>query len=260
MRKELLYAIVAGTGGLVIGGGIGYVIANHLANEKIEDAIDKEVAEVKKYYRDRDEPSDGVEEDGGFSDETDENGVPYGRFEVSPEDEKLLEEFVAIQNRESYTTPEEAIDYNDPKNYSSIRSKLDNSRPYTLEESEEIDERSEEYRELLENRDSSEPYLITIDEFMTDSIADMENQTLTYFEADDTLMDDRERVIHEVEATVGSDNLTKFGQFSKDKDLVYVRNERIDTQFEIVRDTRSYVEAIAGFKEPRKVHRMREDD
>lgn len=144
MRKEVLYAVIAGAGGLLAGGGIGYVVANHLANKKIEAAIDKEVASVKKYYRDRDVVLNHDTTDEDISDGTDENGLPYEPHTPSPEDEKLLEEFLAIQNREKYTHPEQQIDYNDPKNYSSVQKKVDTSKPYTPEESEEIDERSEE--------------------------------------------------------------------------------------------------------------------
>lgn len=269
MRKDILNVVIAGTGGVIVGGVIGYVVTNHIVRKKYEAIAQEEIESVKKYYRDRDvstvqtndlpEPWMVTDMDGM---DTDENGVPYfSPQEMTPNDvEALREEFEALQNQHAYSHPEVRIDYNDPANYSSIGGKVQAGK-MTIEEAEEIETDSTAYRELLANRDENEPYVITIDEFMTDNLPGYDNQTLTYFQSDDTLIDEREKIIPEVEATVGSESLTRFGYFSKDQNIVYVRNDRTKMQFEIVLDERSYVEAIAGFAPPKEpIRKMREDD
>ena len=106
---------------------------------------------------------------------------------------------------------------------------------------------------------SEEPYIITVDEFM-EAIPNYDKLSFTYFEGDDILADEREKPITEINATVGEDHLTMFGRFSKDKNIVYVRNERIETDFEITRDEQSFGEVVAGFKSHNPRMKMREGD
>jgi len=110
-----------------------------------------------------------------------------------------------------------------------------------------------------EERNADEPYVISIDEYMNDR-EDYDKNTVSYFEIDDVLCDDREQVIPDIEATVGTDALTKFGVKSNDNKVVYVRNERLAADFEILLDTRSYSETVMGIREDKEVMRMRGED
>lgn len=84
------------------------------------------------------------------------------------------------------------------------------------------------------------PYVVSPEEF-----AEMDEYTtvsLTYY-ADQVLADDDDVVIHDVEDLVGFDSLNHFGEY--DDDAVYVRNERLKTDFEILLDHRTYAEVLA---------------
>lgn len=96
------------------------------------------------------------------------------------------------------------------------------------------------------NRRSGRPYVITHDEFF-EGERDYEQTHLTYYNGDDVLVDDREQPIPDEEAAVGNDNLTRFGYGSKDENIVYVRNEAIEVDFEITRVFGKFAEEVLGF-------------
>src|SRR5690606_9493676 len=89
--------------------------------------------------------------------------------------------------------------------------------------------------EELERRENEpdKPYVITLEEYM----AGEKNYTqtaLTYFDGDDVLADERDSIIEDIEATVGRENMLRFGHASNDRNLVYIRNDRIELDFEVV--------------------------
>lgn len=116
--------------------------------------------------------------------------------------------------------------------------------------------------ERMDEIAAGRPYLISVDEFMT-SNEEYDKTTITYFEGDDTLCDEREEIVPDVEGVITADALTRFGQLSNDRNIVYVRNDKISTDFEIIRDRRNWHEVIAGYVAPKDKdtpRKMREDD
>lgn len=63
---------------------------------------------------------------------------------------------------------------------------------------------------------------------------------LTYY-ADGVLEDDEYNIVSDVDELIGSDSLFTFGEY--EDDAVFVRNERLRTDFQILRDYRTYDEA-----------------
>lgn len=76
------------------------------------------------------------------------------------------------------------------------------------------------------------PYIIGVDEYMTPTMEGQEQVSLTYF-ADGILADEKDETF-DVEWNVGKDNL-QFGAQSNDKNAVYIRNEKLKKDFEVVR-------------------------
>lgn len=130
---------------------------------------------------------------------------------------------------------------------------------YSGEEEDEEEEAVVVESESNEERNTDEPYVISVDEYMNDR-EEYDKNTVTYFEVDDVLVDEREQVIPDVDNTVGTDCLTKFGHKSNDNKVVYVRNERLEADFEILLDTRSYSETVLGIREEKEIRRMRGED
>lgn len=66
--------------------------------------------------------------------------------------------------------------------------------------------------------------------------------SLTYY-ADGVLEDDDHEVINDVDELIGVGSLNTFGEYEDDS--VFVRNEKLRTDFEILKDYRTYKEALA---------------
>lgn len=115
--------------------------------------------------------------------------------------------------------------------------------------------------EIDRARSSGEPHVISHDEFM-ENPDDWSTNNLTYFNGDDTLVDDQEVPIDDIEEVVGSENLSKFGQGSRDRNVVYVRNPKSEVLFEITFHAGEYSKEVAGFKHssPIGLRRFRDSD
>lgn len=85
----------------------------------------------------------------------------------------------------------------------------------------------------------SSPYVITPDDF--NEYNDYDKISLTYYD-DGLLADDDDILIEDVEMTVGSDSLKRFGEF--EDDAVFVRNDTRRCDYEILRDLRKYADVI----------------
>lgn len=98
------------------------------------------------------------------------------------------------------------------------------------------------------NRTEEAPYVLTKQEYM-DGELEYEQITLTYFEGDKTLVDERDDVIEPSDADelAGLNNLAKFGLQSEDPNVVYVRNHVREVDIEINRHEGTYAEVVAGF-------------
>ena len=79
------------------------------------------------------------------------------------------------------------------------------------------------------------PYVIAPEEF--GEMDDYETVSLTYY-SDGVLTDDFDNEIEDVEGMVGEDSLDHFGEYEDDS--VFVRNDRLKIDFEILADQRNY--------------------
>jgi hypothetical protein len=113
-------------------------------------------------------------------------------------------------------------------------------------------------------RSPSRPYVIHMDE--KDEFEHYQDSTLTYYEADDVLANERDEIMDaaERERVIGEKNLERFGEGTDDPSTVFVRNDVLEMQFEIIKSSGSYTEEVQGFEHsdyeyPRR-HKMRFDD
>lgn len=82
------------------------------------------------------------------------------------------------------------------------------------------------------------PYVITKEDFAwgEDEGSDYDKKTLTYYPNQRLLLDEDEEVIDNVPQIVGWRNLQRFGDESGDPDTVFIRNRKLRTDFEVVRE------------------------
>lgn len=109
---------------------------------------------------------------------------------------------------------------------------------------DELDE--DNYLEAIKEESEEsyrKPYLISPDELGEEFTVD----TLTYY-ADGVLADTDDIPLEDPDATVGAENLKSFGEFEDDS--VFVRNERLKLDFEILLDVRNHREVNREWYEP----------
>lgn len=83
------------------------------------------------------------------------------------------------------------------------------------------------------------PFVISPDEF--GEYEDYDQISLTYY-ADAFLTDENDCLIEDVEGTIGFESLTHFGEYEDDS--VFVRNDRLKCDFEILLDQRRYEDVL----------------
>jgi hypothetical protein len=92
-------------------------------------------------------------------------------------------------------------------------------------------------------RDPSRPYVIHVDER---GETGYEEVTLTYYSGDDVICDHNDKIVDDQDRVVGHHNLNKFGHGSGDAVIVYIRNEYLDLDIELIRSEQSYAEEVHG--------------
>ena len=83
------------------------------------------------------------------------------------------------------------------------------------------------------------PYVIAPEEF--GELDDYDTISLTYY-ADQILADDNDEIIEDIEDVVGFDSLNSFGEYEDDS--VFVRNDRLKCDYEILLDQRKYSDVV----------------
>jgi hypothetical protein len=100
-----------------------------------------------------------------------------------------------------------------------------------------------DYRYETSQRSKDVPYIIHIDEFRENPLSH-DQTTYTYYEMDDVLSDSRDTTVDDMDRVIGLGNLGKWGHGSQDPNVVYIRNEELGMDIEVVRDRGSYFETI----------------
>ena len=107
------------------------------------------------------------------------------------------------------------------------------------DESDEWDAEKEEA-----SRKGRGVYIIHQDEFFGDELG-YSQMSLNYYEEDDILCDDDDVPIYNYEQVVGR---LEFGHGTDDKNVVYVRNDARECEYEILRNTTSYANEVLGIE------------
>jgi hypothetical protein len=87
----------------------------------------------------------------------------------------------------------------------------------------------------LPDAEYAAPEIISQNEYAYGEFADEYSKiTINYYPLSRTLLDDDQDVIEDVDGYVGWKNLNRFGDMSEDPLVVYIRNERLETDFEVI--------------------------
>lgn len=266
-HRELGLMITGIAGGIICGFSTGYFIAKKRLEKKNKVYLEEERAAMQKYYmkKDAEVPFDpeaermiGLQE----AKPTDEQREEWAQARTrNIRDKKDLAQLVKEQG---YQDDTDLHVVTGPIPTEPIRRKIvatplpdaDELIKKTREEAAikrvniwdaETPEDVWDYTEEMRVRDANSPYVIHKDEFDQNE-NDWEHDTLTYYEGDDVLADGKDDALDQ-DDIVGVENLGKFGHGSQDPNIVYIRNERLQLDMEVVHSDGSYAEEVHGYVE-----------
>lgn len=125
----------------------------------------------------------------------------------------------------------------------------DSKTPSVREYAEKLQEQGyTNYSDMEKKREADDvkkPYVISPDEYGEKD--DYETYSLTLY-ADNVLTDEQDMPIEDVDNTVGCESLTTFGEYEEDS--VFVRNDRLKIDYEILRMEVEYSEVIKSIPHP----------
>jgi hypothetical protein len=101
-----------------------------------------------------------------------------------------------------------------------------------------------DYEHELSIRDPENPYVIHADEYINDEMG-FRQSTVTYYAGDDILADMSDTPVYNWNFIMGP---LEWGHGSKDKNVVYIRNERLRKEWEVLLHSGSYEIEVAGFQ------------
>lgn len=221
--------------GMAVGGLTGAVIAFKVAYWKAETKYskisDEEIEEMRKHYREKTRAAEAsaakrpleeiVEEQGYSSSDARSEAPPMA---VPPPVAVVLENQDEEEEEEEVTVEPE------------VRNIFEDAK-VTHEWN---------YHEELRKRSPNIPYVIHYDERHE---IEYQEVTLNYYELDDVLCNERDEVVDpdERDAMIGADTLERFGHGSNDAVIVFVRNDKLEIVFEIVKTPNSFAEEVHGF-------------
>ena len=115
-------------------------------------------------------------------------------------------------------------------------------------------------------RTPNAPYIIHRDEFLSQEAENNSQSNLTYYAGDDVLCDEQDQPVYDYKRIVGT---LEFGKGSEDISICYVRNEKLEAEWEIIIDHGYYQTEVLGEEiehsyEQRdlkhSLHKFREDE
>lgn len=211
-----LIATAVGVASFTAGAFAGYKFAYKRLGEEFERRLDEETRGMKEFY----------------------TNIPVQKYATPAEAvNDLVAPAVAAEALSEYKG--EKVPY-----HTIVKSEVQPDPDKIVERVGEVVE--ETVRNVFDQRrDPTVPYILTQMEFMT-AEAGYPQTTLTYYEKDEKLCDEHDEPLESVDATVGLDFKVNFGYESEDENTVYVRNERLGLDYEIVRHEGSYQKEVLG--------------
>lgn len=232
--------VAASTGALV-----GYKIAEKRLQTKFDNLMDEEIAKTKEHY--------------ARMNKVEDYETPESTVEKLVDDEQL-ERLTKVYSGETeegeleVTTVEAEV--NDDEDSVEV---VKTTRRNIFVNGKDIEEYDLEAE--MAKRTDDKPYVITQEEFFENE-EERSQVNLTYYRGDDVLADEEDRTIDNADGLIGNENLQKFGYGSKDRNVVYVRNPKINVEYEIVHSHGEYSVEVLGMNSPspRKPRKFRGDD
>lgn len=208
-------AVVLALMGTAAGAGIGWYLAERKLRKEYAEIAESEIEQMRNHFRQR-----------------------LVAKEVKPEISQL-----GKRAEELGYTPTPAEKPQAPGDLNTAPGVEERDEVSNVFQREAEHEDHWDYEEEKKNRDPDRPYVIHFDER---GETGYEQVTLTYYSGDDVICDEQDKIVDDQDRVVGHPNLNKFGHGSNDPVIVYVRNEYLDLDIELIRSEQSYAEEVHG--------------
>lgn len=252
VRNNPIVLTVVGVLGLAAGAAGGYFLTRKFLREHYADIAEEEIAEAKEFYAGLNKVSVA--------------GEPLSPQEVMaqrhPEAVEALREYQGVEVETPARTEEELLEHRVTQaRIQSVNVGVEGGPEHGVHPIEKVEERQEKTRnvfvdptfdlpEEVKHRTKDRPYVISHDEYFAAEHEDYDTIQLTYYEKDDTLVGENDKPVDDVNSVIGDDSLARFGHGSKDKNIVYVRNDKLRAEYEVTLSDQSYLEALGLGPEP----------
>lgn len=150
---------------------------------------------------------------------------------IMDEEAESFRAAIAKQEKENADTPEETDD---------------TSKKEAIEETRNDYAKiiaSSGYANYADAKDGFQDDIYVISPEAFDEYENYDVHTLTYY-SDGVLTDEQDNPIDDIDEVVGLESLETFGMY--ETDAIYVRNDRLKTDYEILLDMRPYSEVVGG--------------
>lgn len=235
-------------GGFVVGAGLGavagYIFAKRKLETKYSEIAAEEIADMREHYAAKATALDSEASKTNLDEIVRERGYAQSP-EITTGPPMAVSPPAAVT--EAAEEEEEIVETLEVRN---------------IFEDHRIEDEWDYHRERA-SRSPMSPYVIHRDE--RDDNDAYDEVTWTYYEEDDVVCNELDEVIagEDRERILGEANLEKFGHGSGDSQIVYVRNDNLEMDIELIKSPNSYAEEVHGLSHghssPRRV-RMRFDD
>lgn len=223
--------VAGGAVGLVCGSALGYVLARRTLRDRFARHLDAEVDAVKAHYNEHLKRLLTAEQ---YHDD-DPNTGPTGNTWAGVVQDTLSRP-IAVRDK--------AVGYGAGPS----------SRAGKDEAADRGDQVPEVPREDLASplkRNLNGPHVIDVEE-LGETPPGWQQITITWYTEDNVVVDDKEQPIRNPETIIGPLTLDGFGGISGDPNIRYVRSPKLEVDFEIILDRRSYTDVVLGYGQPNR--------
>lgn len=236
VSKTFAFLVATFTG--VSGAAIGYFVATKRLEMKYREIADDEIDEMRQHYMAKSVAMENTVDKPKLEDIVRDHGYSTDAPMVVNPPTEVVE---AAEGTKEVLTPKPTPE---PKK----ENVFEKEQATPEEVGDPLVDRNWDYHRERVNRSPLRPYVIHRDE--KDENEALETVTFTYYEEDDVLCNERDEVIgkDERDKLIGESNLGKFGHGSGDPSIVYIRNDKLELQVEVVRSPNSFAEEVHGFQ------------
>lgn len=250
--------IIAGASGLSLGLGIGLAAGLYIAQKKLEtkyaERATQEIAEAKQFYS-------ALNKTGDFA--TPESTVESLGLNITL-NETQKDAVRALNDYQGQSVDDEDSDEAEDADKDDDDDDEDNGKRWVSSLTIPVNSEEEfNYDEEIKQRDPAIPYVVSKEEFFLNE-EEFDQVQYTYYLGDSTVADETDKSVDDTDTVLGDNNLMLFGHGSGDRHIVYIRNENLKLDFEVVLSKGSFAKEVLGFikhgdRRP-EIRRFRGDD